>query len=262
MDEKNIHLEHFGKIVRETRLKEIPKMSQITFYRFILPNINNSNENIKKKMNSIENGRGKTIDFEFLDAFTSKYNYSYDYVFGLKPDYKSYTNEFLCNYFGLAEDSIEALHQIALDKNNNICGPVYVKTRDELNKKMCDLPKVRAATEFAITFTSLLDFIFMKDEEMDIKQSIFSYIYNYCASDAKILSPENHRLDYNAQKNQLPYLIDSDNTLYGISATDLYLEAQIKKLTDTLDKLRQIYKQSNLHRPRIPQVLSYSLVHD
>ena len=79
--ESFIHPTAFGELVRTERKRL--KLSQVDFYLFLFPDTNKAEETIKKKMNSIENGKQKSIDFDFLLAVCQKCDVSADYILGM-----------------------------------------------------------------------------------------------------------------------------------------------------------------------------------
>ena len=111
------YLENFGKLVKSLRTSCKPKLSQVDFYKSLIPNSGKEDENIKKKMNKIENGKEKNIDLELLAAIQNKYDFSLDYIFGLTKDYTNYDNKHYCEYFGLDEKAIKNLHKLSLNKD-------------------------------------------------------------------------------------------------------------------------------------------------
>lgn len=261
MNEKIIHLKEMGKTVANVRNKM--GKSQIEFYRFLFPYTDKEDELIKKKMNAIENGKGKNIDLVFLDTFASKCNCGLDYIFGLKKDYKTYTNEFLCDYFGLNENTINALHKIGKDKKIDLYATVEYSTQKE--KADCHSIKSQQHMDkdFACVFTALLDFLFMEEhipeEKYLSKLSIFYYIYNYLACDAKLKNEDIMDFNYKESMSDFTYMIDSENRVYGIEANDIFLELTSKKLLKILDTIRDRYHKANLTKRHVPKTFHYSV---
>lgn len=241
-DEKIVHLKELGNTVVRIR-KELNK-SQIEFYRYLFPDDNVTDELIKKKMNAIENGKRKNIDIEFLNAIASKCNCGLDYLFGLKKDYKSYTNEFLCNYFGLCEDAIEGLRKIAVDKEIDI----HSHPRDKDGNIKSYSSQQHMDTEFAIIFSHLFNYLFKKEQIPEgsylSKLSIFYFLYNYIICDAKIKHEDLSNFYYKNNPDEYTYLIDSDNHIYGINANDILLEINSKKIIKVLDEIRERYHKT------------------
>ena len=58
------HPRRFGNTVRSIRKKK--HMNQIEFYKYLFPDTDKEDENIKKKMNKIENGKQSSVDFDFF----------------------------------------------------------------------------------------------------------------------------------------------------------------------------------------------------
>ncbi len=114
--ESFIHPYAFGNLVRSERKRL--NMNQIDFYNYLFPENKKEEETIKKKMNIIENGKQKSVDFDVLLAICQKCDVSADYILGLKTDYRNHANEFVCNYTGLNEKAIACLHKWNMDKNN------------------------------------------------------------------------------------------------------------------------------------------------
>lgn len=106
--ERNIHLEKIGECVYEIRKRL--KMSQVEFYKFLFPHTDKELENIKKKMNAIENGKQKSVDFDFLLTLCRKCEVSADYLFGIDKDYRNHEAALVCKYTGLEENAVEHLH--------------------------------------------------------------------------------------------------------------------------------------------------------
>ena len=157
--ESFIHLTAFGELVRTERKRL--KLSQVDFYLFLFPDTNKAEETIKKKMNSIENGKQKSIDFDFLLAVCQKCDVSADYILGIKPDYRNYTNEYICNYTGLNENAVSFLHGWSVDKNNeadlSLIGEAFWEEHEEeVNKAY--------KKQTAITFLRIINYLFMEGE--------------------------------------------------------------------------------------------------
>lgn len=86
------------------------KMTQEDFYHFLFPDNDKSPETIKKKMNSIENGKQKDVDFLFLEALCEKCDISMDSILK-KSNYSNHNMEFVCQYTGLEENTVKQLHK-------------------------------------------------------------------------------------------------------------------------------------------------------
>jgi len=97
-----------GRFVCEKRKKK--KMNQVAFYRYLFPEKTIEDENIKKKMNAIEHGKGKELNCELLFRLHEKFDLSIDYLFGFETEYPNYENKAACNYTGLSPVSIKQLH--------------------------------------------------------------------------------------------------------------------------------------------------------
>ena len=131
--ESFIHPSVFGNLIRTERQRL--NMNQVAFYNFLFPNNDKEEENIKKKMNNIENGKQKSVDFEMLLAICQKCDVSADYILGLKTDYRNQANEFVCCYTGLDENAVNYLHRWNDDKNNgadlSVIGEVYLEEDEQ-----------------------------------------------------------------------------------------------------------------------------------
>ncbi len=153
--ESFIHPDKFGSLVRSERLKR--NMNQIAFYNYLFPNNEKEEETIKKKMNSIENGKQKSVDFEMLLAICQKCDVSADYILGLKKDYRNQDYEFICAYTGLDVNAVHFLHRWALDKSNgadlSMIGKAYFEGEEEEMKKAYN-------KQTAIIFLRIINFLF------------------------------------------------------------------------------------------------------
>ena len=131
--ESFIHPDTFGNMVRSERKRL--NMNQIDFYNFLFPENKKEEETIKKKMNIIENGKQKSVDFDMLLAICQKCDVSADYILGLKTDYRNHANEFVCSYTGLNEKAIACLHKWNMDKNNgadlSLIGKAFLENEEE-----------------------------------------------------------------------------------------------------------------------------------
>ena len=106
----------FGKCVRKLRKER--HRTQVEFYRELYPEVNNSDYNIKKIMNKIENGKMVHLNTDFVIRFCKKCNVSADYLLGISNEYRNHETEFVCNYTGLEEAAVSQLHEWNVDKNN------------------------------------------------------------------------------------------------------------------------------------------------
>ena len=105
--ERHNHLKTMGKIVRETRKRN--HMNQIDFYRELFPERELEEENIKKKMNAIENGKMKRVDIDLLLRLRDRFDVSLDYLFGFETEYPSYENKAASQYTGLSTEAVRQL---------------------------------------------------------------------------------------------------------------------------------------------------------
>lgn len=115
--EINCYPKRMGEIVRKERKQR--KMNQVEFYQFLYPNEEKEDENIKKYMNSIENGKKANVDFDFLEVFCRKCDLSMDYIFGIIP-YKKYEIKDVCEYTGLDENTVEKLHKWSVSSRYDV----------------------------------------------------------------------------------------------------------------------------------------------
>ena len=92
-------------------------MNQIEFYKYLFPDTDKEDENIKKKMNKIENGKQSSVDFDFFLALCHKCDVSSDYLIG-KDSYENFDIKQVCEYTGLSEAAVKQLHKWQTDANN------------------------------------------------------------------------------------------------------------------------------------------------
>ena len=106
--EINLHLNEMGEKIY--RIRKEQRMNQVDFYRDLFPEKDLEDENIKKKMNAIENGKNKRADYELLFRIREKYDVSLDYLFGFETEYPSYENKAASMYTGLSSEAVGQLH--------------------------------------------------------------------------------------------------------------------------------------------------------
>lgn len=116
--ETKLPLKNLGDYVCKIRKRK--KMNQVEFYRFLFPESDAEEENIKKKMNSIEHGKGKRVNYELLIRLHEKFDVSLDYLFGFETKYPNYENKAACLYTGLNPETIKQLHNWSLYANMDI----------------------------------------------------------------------------------------------------------------------------------------------
>ena len=114
--ESNCYLIAFGNCVCEIR--RAMKKNQVEFYNYLYPDNDKTEENIKKKMNAIENGKQKSLDLDFVLTMCHKCDVSADYIFSLRKDYSNYDLEFVCGYTGLEEKAVKQLHEWKMASDN------------------------------------------------------------------------------------------------------------------------------------------------
>lgn len=106
--ELNSYPIRFGDIVRQERKKR--KLNQIDFYNMLFPDSGKTPENIKKKMNAVENGKLEYVDFAFFQAICEKCELSADYVLQKEKNYNNKETELICGYTGLSPEAVGTLH--------------------------------------------------------------------------------------------------------------------------------------------------------
>lgn len=114
--ESNSYLLEYGDRVRTIRRSR--HLSQVAFYNYLYPGNNKNEENIKKKMNAIENGKEHSLDLDFLLTMCHRCDLSADHIFGLDKDYSNHELKFVCEYTGLEENAVKKLHTWNKDRNN------------------------------------------------------------------------------------------------------------------------------------------------
>lgn len=163
----------FGCLVRSERKRL--NMNQIDFYNYLFPNNEKEEETIKKKMNSIENGKQKSVDFDMLLAICKKCNVSADYILGLKTDYRNHANEFVCSYTGLNEKAIACLHKWNMDKRNgadlSLIGKAFLGDQEQ------DVNNAYKK-QSAITFLRIINCLFKEGELPSDKKRKDSVFYS------------------------------------------------------------------------------------
>ena len=191
--EQFIHPEEFGSLVRSERRKL--HMNQVDFYNYLFPDNMKEEENIKKKMNIIENGKQKSVDFEMLLAICKKCDVSADYILGLKTDYRNHDYEYVCNFTGLDQNAVQCLHKWVLDKNNGadlsmIGNAFFEDEEEEMNKAY--------RKQSAIIFLRIINYLFKegklpsdnkkKDGEIYSNLRILHSLYLLCMAKPKVIS--------------------------------------------------------------------------
>ena len=165
-----------GDKVRSLRKRK--KMNQVTFYRDLYPEKVLEEENIKKKMNAIENGTRKTVDYDFLFRLCDKYEVSLDYLFGFETEYPNYENKAVSNYTGLSSEAVGQLHFWSKYKDKDI--PEISSDMSEKQFKEWALEKTRKGeAQWILDITSkLLEKKGVKDKKSGIADlSILYDIY-------------------------------------------------------------------------------------
>lgn len=270
--EQNSYLKIIGEQVRKIRKDK--KLNQVKFYNKIFKNNDKSEETIKKKMNKIENGKQKTIDFDFLTRICDTYNVSMDYLLGRKTDYKSYENDFICNFTGLSEKAVDTMRTwvINIDNAKDIKKEYGVYVGDDKNdiEDQMDRDMLKDA---AINLQSIVNCLFEEDEIIDERTgkkrkhsniAILKDLYRICMLEPKSLHGHFMKDDYyerflfykdkvpnlekklewlNTDPNQLIVLMDSNDVAHSLDCKKYieyisreYLEKDILLLIDYIKK--------------------------
>lgn len=125
----------YPMMIGEQVLKErkARKMGQVEFYNYLFPNSTKGLDSIKKKMNAIENGKEKNIDFDFIETFCKKCDITLDSILG-NINYKKYETKEVCEYTGLDENAVNILHKWNLSKDEELYTIVDGKKRRILSE--------------------------------------------------------------------------------------------------------------------------------
>lgn len=225
----------FGEQVLKIRNKL--KMNQLEFYSFLFPNHGKEPENIKKKMNAIENGKLKSIDISFLLALCEKCHVSADYVLGLDTQYKNHEERYVCEYTGLKNKTVQKLHEWAEAKNNGAdlseIGGVWVNDRNNERANRA------YAKQSAIQFLTIIDLLFVegkkkikgkKDGKPFSNLSILQALYTICIEKPKRITG---RMD-------CPHITD---LLQYEKYSPLYREIVSKRDSMSLDASKTVWMQ-------------------
>ena len=164
--ETNTPLERLGDFVYTQRKKL--NMNQISFYRFLFPEKNLEDENIKKKMNAIEHGKGKELNYELLFRLHEKFDLSFDYLFGFETEYPNYDNKAACKYTGLEPESIRQLHFWSKYLNKET--PEYIQGMTKQQQR--DYVKERSRIVEAKWIFAIINALLQPKSDADIKDGI------------------------------------------------------------------------------------------
>ena len=134
--EYNIHLVEMGNKIRTIRTKH--KMNQVAFYRYLFPEVKLEEENIKKKMNALENGKSIRINFELLQRIHDKLDVSIDYLLGYETEYKNYENKAVSDYTGLSSEAVSQLHFWSKYKDSDLPEPTASITDAEFLRNLTE----------------------------------------------------------------------------------------------------------------------------
>lgn len=246
------------------------KMNQIEFYRFIMDDNKSNNENIKKKMNAIENAKEKTIDFLFLDNFCRKCEVSADYLFGYDTDFKNYKDKFINDYTGLDENAIEMLHswKKAVDVPVDTSKLSGLYDGEEGHKEMLAAIDKRAGKIYLTIINKLFEPIKNKKNEKYYGLSMLGALFKLCMGkiknvSAKIIPDDNienmYKYGNEWLKNNIEYaqldskglifLTDDNNILHAISVEETYKkdakEELIRAIEKMVDEINLTNKENN-----------------
>lgn len=153
--EQNDYLCEFGKCFKNVRKEK--KLTQVGIYRVLYPDVENSEENIKKLINKIENGKMKTLNADLVIRFCKTFNVSSDFLLGINRDYTNHELEFVCEYTGLEETAVNQLHEWNIDKNNGSdiskLGEAFFAEEEEEHLKM-------HRKQMGIAFLRIVNYLF------------------------------------------------------------------------------------------------------
>lgn len=159
------YLNKFSEIVKNKRAEM--KLSQIDFYRYLFPDTNKEDENIKKKMNAIENRKIKNVDIELFITICKKCNISSDYLLGIEPTFMKHESKFIYEYTGLEEHAINKLHdwKICSDNGADISQIGEVHIGDDVEKQI----KMEFDKRNGMQYLKILNYLFLEDFISDNK---------------------------------------------------------------------------------------------
>lgn len=250
------YLENLADIVRLERKER--NMNQINFYKFLFPNTDKEDENIKKKMNAIENAKLKNIDFEFINNLCDKCDICPDYIFMKNISYRNHELETICNYTGLSQDAAIILHEFQVEKNNG--ADLSLLKRVAIGDESKELEKANLKST-SINMLTIINYLLSHREAKDypnIKSNetnltIIYDIYRYCIGLPEILNgvPTEEsanmielspicRMNFDLSKETL--MKDSEETWSTFDARKLYKQIAKEDLMKDLDKLSDQYK--------------------
>ena len=255
------YLVRYGDRVREERKKL--GMNQLSFYSYLFPNHNKNEENVKKKMHDIENGKQKSLDLTFLMALCEKCDVSADYILGFDSEYRNHEIEYI--------EAVMKLRKWNKDKNN---GADISILDDDYIFYSNDNYDIEAAYNQAVEkqtgkqFLRIINYLF-NTEETTGKQnqrkrktthhlSILSALYLLCMTKPKyITSSKMHNEDYlklyypeysmfihemQIDANYPLTLVGDDNVHYPIDSKYILEQIGKKHLMERIDVLIQQLK--------------------
>jgi transcriptional regulator with XRE-family HTH domain len=172
--DKYIPLIEMGKKIYDVRKRN--HMSQIAFYKSLFPEKDLYEENIKKKMNAIENGKNKKCDYELLFRLHEKYDISLDYLFGFETEYPNYDNKAASDYTGLSAEAIRQLHYWNNHKNNSHPQILSDMTDQQIEQLLNEITRIQESNWILDIVSKLLEF--KSDGGMDIGNADLSILYD------------------------------------------------------------------------------------
>ena len=223
-------------------------------------------------MNSVENGKQKTVDFAFLLAVCQKCQVSADYILGLKTDFRNHENQFVSDYTGLDETAVIQLHKWNKDRNNevdlSILGRAFRDDEELLAEKAY-------AKQTGTTFLRIINYLFKEGElpssilknktEPYSNLLILHSLYLLCMAQPKVLTgavkrdeidgleellmfkaanpayddnPLMRYLDYmKLDGSKLMVLEDENNVFYPVSMKEILEQIARRKLDKGLENL-------------------------
>lgn len=174
--EINSHLYKMGERIREVRKRQ--GLNQIEFYRAVFPEKDLETENIKKKMNQIENGALKRVNIDMILRICEHFDVSLDYLFGFETDYPNYENKAACLYTGLSSEAISQLHFWNGFRDKEIPPRRKGLSAEEEKKYYTELDRIRESKWILEIVNELLEKKSEADEKSGISDlSIFYDLY-------------------------------------------------------------------------------------
>lgn len=260
------YLKRFGECVRKIRKEK--KMNQVEFYHFLYPEENKEEENIKKWMNKIENGKMKSLNTDFIIRFCCKCDVSADYLLGIERSFKNHETEFVNSYTGLDESAIQQLHKWNLGKNNGSDISSFDSFSFDYNNASEDEIK-KNEKKTGVQFLKIINYLFespknymydTKDDpypHLTILDSLYLMIMakptklcgNFRLIEDEEKLPANHRENYvyfdedSLNAKAVMFLYDTDNNRHVIFGKHLLEEIGKKNLLAEIERLVEQIKE-------------------